>query len=156
MSLEKAKKYLIKQGLEDRILTFDISSATVKEAAIAIGCEEDEIAKSLSFLIEEKPILIIVSGSSKIDNSKYKQEFHTKAKMIPFDQVEEKIGHAAGGVCPFGIKEGIEVFLDESLKAHKIVYPACGNARSAVRLSLKELEKTSNYKKWVDVCKEKE
>lgn len=153
MSLEKAKEYLVKHNLEDRIMEFNTSSATVAEAAIAIGCEEDEIAKSLSFLIEDKPILIIVSGCSKIDNSKYKQEFHTKAKMIPYNQVEEFIGHAAGGVCPFGINNDIEVYLDESLKSHKIIYPACGNAKSAVKLFLEELEQTSNYKKWIDVSK---
>ena len=120
MSLEKAKKHLIKYKLEDRIMEFNTSSATVKEAAIAIGCEEDEIAKTLSFLIGDKPILIVVSGNSKIDNSKYKQEFHTKAKMIPYDQVEELIGHAAGGVCPFGINKDIEVYVDESLKSQKL------------------------------------
>ncbi|MBR3210481.1 MAG: YbaK/EbsC family protein [Bacilli bacterium] len=156
MSFTKAKNDLKKKGLEDRILTFNVSSATVKDAAIAIGCEEDEIAKSLSFLIEDKPILIIVSGSSKIDNSKYKQEFHTKAKMIPFEQVEVLIGHAAGGVCPFGINEGIDVYMDESLKNHKIIYPACGDAKSAVKLSLGELEQASHPLKWVDVCKRPE
>ena len=153
MSLEKAKEYLKKYGLEDKIMEFPVSSATVEEAAKAINCKEEEIVKTLSFIVDDKPILIAVAGDTKIDNSKYKAEFHTKAKMIPFDIVEKLIGHAVGGVCPFGVNENVDVYLDDSLKRFKIVYPACGSSNSAVKLTLDELEKTSNFKKWIDVCK---
>ena len=153
MSFIKAKEYLKKFNLEDRIMEFDVSSATVREAANALGCSEGEIAKTLSFLVGTKPILIVVSGDSKIDNSKYKKEFSTKAKMIPFDDVESLIGHSVGGVCPFGINENVEVYLDESLKQYEIIYPACGSSNSAVKLTVNDLETASNYKKWVDVCK---
>lgn len=153
MSLLKAKEYLQKHGLENRIMEFDVSSATVSEAARVINCKEEEIAKTLSFIVDDKPILIVVAGDCKIDNSKFKAEFQTKAKMIPFDNVEELIGHAVGGVCPFGINENVDVYLDNSLKRFKIVYPACGSSNSAVKLTLDELKKISNYKKWVDVCK---
>ncbi len=153
MSLEKAKKHLQKYGLENKIMEFPVSSATVEEAAKAIHCKEEEIAKTLSFLVNDKPILIVVAGDSKIDNSKYKSEFHTKAKMIPFDQVEELTGHKVGGVCPFGANEDVAIYLDESLKRFEVIYPACGSSNSAVKLSLEELEKASNYKKWIDVCK---
>lgn len=153
MSFVKAKKYLQQYGLEDRIMEFDVSSATVEEAANAINCKKEEIVKTLSFIVGDKPILIAVAGDSKIDNSKFKVEFKTKAKMIPFDNVEELIGHAVGGVCPFGINKNVEVYLDNSLKRFKIVYPACGSSNSAVKLTLDELEKTSNYQKWIDVCK---
>ncbi len=154
MSLEIAKNYLKKYHLEGRIMEFTTSSATVQQAAIALNCTEGEIAKTLSFLVEEKPILIVVSGDAKIDNSKYKAEFHKKAKMIPFDQVEGFIGHKVGGVCPFGIKDNVDVYLDESLKKYETIYPACGSSNSAVKLSIPELEQASNYKKWIDVCKE--
>lgn len=153
MALEKAKKHLENYQLADRVMIFDVSSATVKAAAKAVGCEEAKIAKTLSFLVGDNPILIVTAGDVKIDNKKYKTEFHAKAKMIPFDSVEETIGHAAGGVCPFGIKEGVTVFLDESLKRFEIVYPACGTGNSAVKLTIEELEKASNYEKWIDVCK---
>ena len=153
MSLLKAKEHLQKYGLENRIMEFDVSSATVSEAARVINCKEEEIAKTLSFIVDDKPILIVVAGDCKIDNSKFKAEFQTKAKMIPFDNVEELIGHAVGGVCPFGINENVDVYLDNSLKRFKIVYPACGSPNSAVKLTLDELKKISNYKKWVDVCK---
>ena len=153
MSLLSAKDYLRKFNLEDKIMEFNVSSATVDEAAKAINCKKEEIAKTLSFLVDNKPILIVVAGDSKIDNSKFKSEFKTKAKMIPFDDVEKLIGHAVGGVCPFGINKDVNVYLDISLKRLSIIYPACGSSNSAVKLSLRELEITSNYKKWVDVCK---
>ena len=153
MSLINAKEYLEKYGLENRIMEFDVSSATVKEAAKAINCKEGEIVKTLSFIVNDMPILIAVAGDSKIDNSKFKSEFKTKAKMIPFDNVEELIGHGVGGVCPFGINENIEIYLDNSLKRFSIVYPACGSSNSAVKLTLDELEKASNCNKWIDVCK---
>ena len=153
MSLEKVKKYLERYNLEDRIMEFTESSATVKEAAKAIGCKESEIAKTLSFLIEDKPILIVVAGDCKIDNGKYKQEFGKKAKMIPYEEVEKLIGHNVGGVCPFGINENVTVYLDNSLKKFDTIYPACGESNTAIKLTIEELEKTSNYKKWIDVCK---
>lgn len=156
MSFINAKEYLKKYKLEDRIKEFSVSSATVALAAEAIKCTEDEIAKSLSFLLADEPILVIVSGASKIDNKKYKEEFKCKAKMIPAEDVEKLIGHGVGGVCPFGIKDNVKVYLDVSLKKHQIVYPACGSSNSAVKLKINELEKVSNYLKWVDVCKPNE
>lgn len=154
MALDRAKEYLKKYKLDNRIMLFDVSSATVREAAIALGCEEQNIAKTLSFLIGEDPILIVVAGDAKIDNSKYKKEFGLKAKMIPGDRVEELIGHAVGGVCPFGVNDNVKIYLDESLKRFDIVYPAAGTGNSAVKLKLEELESIVNYEKWVDVCKE--
>lgn len=156
MAIEQVRKYLKKYNLDDKIMEFSISSATVREASIALGCMEEEIAKTLGFLVQDKVILIVTAGNQKIDNAKYKQEFHTKAKMIPFSDVETLVGHAVGGVCPFGINEGIDVYLDVSLKNYQYVYPACGSSNSAIKLSLDELEKTSNYLKWVDVCKKME
>jgi len=153
MSLVKTREYLEKFGLENRIMEFSVSSATVEEAAKAINCKEGEIAKTLSFIVDNKPILIVVAGDSKIDNSKYKAEFSTKAKMIPYENVEELIGHVVGGVCPFGVKDGVTIYLDNSLKRFEILYPACGSTNSAIKLTVDELEKISNYKKWVDVCK---
>lgn len=153
MSIERAKEYLKQYNLSDRVMEFSVSSATVKDAAVAVGCAEGEIAKSLTFLIDDSPIMILAEGTAKIDNAKYKNEFHTKAKMIPFEDVERLIGHAAGGVCPFGINDGVKVYLDTSLKKYDIVYPAAGNDKSAVRLTIDELEKTSKFVKWVDVCK---
>jgi prolyl-tRNA editing enzyme YbaK/EbsC (Cys-tRNA(Pro) deacylase) len=153
MAFDKAKAHLKTFGLDDKVMEFEVSSATVKEAAIAANCAEAEIAKTLSFLVNEKPILIVVAGDQKIDNARYKAEFHTKAKMIPFEEVEPLIGHAVGGVCPFGIMDGVEVFLDESLKRFEVVYPASGSSNSAVKLTIDELEQASAYSKWIDVCK---
>lgn len=153
MSYERAKAHLDKYGFSDRIKEFDVSSATVHLAAEAIGCEEARIAKSLAFRLAEGAILIIAAGDAKIDNAKYKTEFGIKAKMLSFDEVEPEIGHKVGGVCPFGINDGVRVFLDESLHRFDIVYPACGSANSAVKLTIDELEKCSGYEKWVDVCK---
>lgn len=153
MFIEKAKSYLKQFGLDGNIMEFNVSSATVKDAAVAVGCTEGEIAKSLTFLVDGNPIMIVVAGDAKIDNSKYKAEFHTKATMIPFDDVERLVGYAVGGVCPFGINEDVKVYLDISLKKYDIVYPAAGNDKSAVKLRLEELEKTSKFLKWVDVCK---
>ena len=156
MSLERARDYLKKYNLENEIMEFDVSSATVAEAAQAINCKEQEIAKTLSFIVEDKPIVIVVAGDSKVDNSKYKAEFHTKARMINFDDVEPLIGHAVGGVCPFGVKEGVDIYLDNSLKKLNTVYPACGTSNSAIKLTPQKLEEITDYKKWVDVCKEEE
>ena len=153
MSLSRAKEHLRKYGLGGKVMEFEVSSATVREAAVAVGCKEEEIAKTLSFLIDESPILIVVAGDCKIDNGKYKAEFSTKAKMIPFEDVEKLIGHAVGGVCPFGINEGVIVYLDSSLKRFEYVYPACGSSNSAIKLSIDQLEQTSGYTKWIEVCK---
>ena len=153
MAFEKAKNHLKKYKLDKKIKEFNESSATVSDAAKAIGCEEREICKTLSFLVKEEPILILVAGDSKIDNRKYKDCFNVRAKMIPFDEVEKYIGHAPGGVCPFGINDGVRVYLDVSLKQMEIVYPACGSSNSAVKVTIEELEKASNYLEWVDVCK---
>ena len=153
MSFIKAKEHLKKFNLENKIIEFPVSSATVKKAAEALGCEEARIAKSLGFIVNERVVLVIAAGDQKIDNAKYKKEFGVKAKMIPLEDVESKIGHEVGGVCPFGINENVEVYLDISLKAYDIMYPACGSHNSAVRLTIDELEKTSRYLKWVDVCK---
>lgn len=153
MSIEKVREYLKKFGLDNKIIEFDVSSATVKEAAIALNCKEQEIAKTLSFIVNDRPVLIVTAGDSKVDNSKFKTKFNVKAKMIPFDDVERLVGYAVGGVCPFGVKEDVDVFLDESLKRFDTVYPACGSSNSAIKLSIEELEEASNYKEWIDVCK---
>ncbi len=153
MSFIKAKEHLKKYNLEKNILEFTESSATVKEAAQALHCEEKEIAKTLGFLVNNEPILIVTAGDQKIDNQKYKEIFKEKAKMIPFDEVENTTGHEVGGVCPFGIKENIKVYLDDSLKRFKTVYPACGSHNSAVKLTIEELMKASCFLEWIDVCK---
>ena len=154
MSLLKVKEYLKKYNSEERIMEFPVTSATVKDAALALKCNEEEIVKTLSFMVDDKPILIVVAGDCKIDNTKYKTEFHKKAKMIPFSDVENLIGHSVGGVCPFGIREGVTVYLDDSLKRFDTIYPACGSSNSAVKLTIEELEKVSNYEKWIDICKQ--
>ena len=154
MSLEKAKADLDKKGFLDHVIELADSTATVAEAAEALGVEPGMIAKTMSFLQGDAPVLILTEGTAKIDNHKYKETFHVKAKMIPFDEVEEYIGHAPGGVCPFGIKDGIKVYLDESLKCFEMVYPAAGNDHSAVRLTIAELEDVAGACGWIDVCKE--
>ena len=153
MSLEKAKAYLESKGFADRIIIPDHSSATVAEAAEALGCEPGMIAKTLSFLQGEQPVLILAEGMARIDNKKYKERFGCKAKMIPGDQVEALIGHDVGGVCPFGVNEGVSVYLDESLRQHDTVYPAAGTDHSAVKLTIDELMQACDYLEWVDVCK---
>ncbi len=153
MAIEKIRAYFKRYNMEDKILEFDVSSATVELAAEAIGCEPERIGKTLSFMVDDKAILIVVAGDTKIDNPKYKAQFSTKAKMLKSDEVIELIGHAVGGVCPFGINDGVQVYLDESLKRFKTVYPACGSSNSAIELTIEELEKYSNYSSWVDVCK---
>ncbi len=154
MSFDKVKQFFESQNAGDKVLWLEQSSATVELAAAAVGCEPAHIAKTLSFLVGEQPILILTAGDVKVDNKKYREYFHAKAKMIPGDLVEELIGHAPGGVCPFCIKDGIEVYLDESLKRFEIVYPAAGSGNSAVRLTIPELEHFSGFKTWIDVCKE--
>jgi prolyl-tRNA editing enzyme YbaK/EbsC (Cys-tRNA(Pro) deacylase) len=153
MSLIKVKEYLRKYNMAERIIELNESSATVEMAANALGCEPKEIAKTLGFITDEDVILIVAAGDARIDNQKFKECFNTKANMIPFEKVEELVGHEVGGVCPFGINENVKVYLDISLKRFNYVYPACGSTNSAIKLSLEELEECSNYLKWVDVCK---
>lgn len=153
MSIVKVKEYFKQYGMEDRILEFEESSATVELAAMAVGCEPARIAKSLSFMVNEKPVLIVAAGDAKIDNSKYKGVFKTKAKMLSRDEVKTLIGHEVGGVCPFGIKDGVNVYLDVSLKRFETVFPAAGSGNSAIELTIPELEKYSDSIGWVDVCK---
>lgn len=153
MSLDKVKKYFKDYNIESRIIELEESSATVFLAAKALKTEETRIAKTLSFIVNDKPILIVISGDMKIDNTKYKSCFNTKAHMISIDDVENLIGHNIGGVCPFAINDGVDVYLDESLKRFETVFPACGSSNSAIELSIDELERYSNYKKWIDVCK---
>lgn len=153
MSIEKCKEYFKQFGIEKKILEFSVSSATVELAAQALGVEGARIAKTLSFMVGEQPILILMAGDVKADNSKYKAQFHTKSKMMSPEQLEEYVGHQIGGVCPFGIKDGVEVYLDISLKRFESVFPACGSSNSAIELTIPELEKYSNYKEWVEVSK---
>lgn len=153
MSIEKVRTYFARYGMEGRILEFPVSSATVELAAEALHCEPCRIAKTLSFLVGEEPILIVAAGDTKIDNPKYKGQFGTKAKMLTPEQAETRIGHAVGGVCPFGIEPGVKVYLDVSLKRFQTVFPACGSSNSAIELTIPELEQYSGYTAWVDVCK---
>lgn len=153
MSVDKVKKYFAGYGMESRVLEFDVSSATVELAAAALNCEPGRIAKTLSFLVGDQPILIVSAGDVKIDNAKYKATFGKKAKMLTQEQVTDLIGHAVGGVCPFAINSGVDVYLDASLKKYETVFPACGSSNSAIELTIPEMEKYSGYKEWVDVCK---
>ncbi|MDE6883319.1 MAG: YbaK/EbsC family protein [Lachnospiraceae bacterium] len=153
MSIERVKAFFKQFGMEERVLEFEVSSATVELAAAALGCEPQRIAKTLSFMQGEGAVLICAAGDAKVDNHKYKERFGTKAKMLSFEEVEQMTGHAVGGVCPFVVKEGVPVYLDVSLKRFETVYPACGSANSAIELSIPELEKYSGYEAWVDVCK---
>lgn len=153
MSIEKVRAYFEPLGMSERILEFDVSSATVDLAAQALGVEGCRIAKTLSFLVDDACILIVAAGDAKVDNRKYKDRFGTKAKMLPHDAVPEYIGHAVGGVCPFAVKEGVKVYLDESLRRFETVFPACGSSNSAIELTIPELEKYSGFCEWVDVCK---
>lgn len=154
MSVEKVRKYLKPYGVDDRILEPEASSATVEEAAMAVGCEPARIAKTMSFMTSDGPILIVLAGDARTDNKKYKEEFHEKAKMIRPEEVEALIGHAPGGVCPFAVNEGVTVYLDESLKRFVTVYPAAGSGNSAIELSLEELERCSRAVKWINVGKD--
>ena len=156
MSVEKVREYLKQFGVADKIEEFDTSSATVELAAKALGCEPERIAKSIACEKENESVLIVTAGDTKLDNAKYKAQFSTKAKMIPPQEVEEKVGHAVGGVCPFAINKSVMVYLDISLKRFNKVYPACGSSNSAIGLSIDELVQCSNSIGWVDVCKIKE
>ena len=154
VSIEKVRAYFKPLGIEERIREFDVSSATVELAAVAVGVEGARIAKSLSFKVEDKPIIIVVAGDAKVDNSRYKAQFHTKAKMLTHEEAHELIGHDVGGVCPFALPEDVKVYLDVSMKRFETVFPAAGSSNSAVEMTCDELERyASNFAAWVDVCK---
>ena len=153
MSIEKVKAYFAQAGLADRVLEFDVSSATVELAARAVGCEPCRIAKTLSFLVEGRAVLVVAAGDAKIDNPKYKAQFGVKAKMLSPEEAERMVGHAVGGVCPFAVNEGVSVYLDASLKRFQTVFPACGSGNSAIELTIPELERYSSFVSWIDVCK---
>ena len=154
MSIEKVRSYFAAFGMENRILEFPVSSATVELAAQALNCEPCRIAKTLSFAVQDRTVLVVTAGDAKVNNGKFKSHFGVKAKMLSREEAEEKIGHAVGGVCPFAVNEGVEVFLDESLKRFQTVFPACGSSNSAIELTIPELETYSRFESWVDVCKE--
>ena len=154
MSQKRAENYLEQKGFLDHVIRLEASTATVAEAADALGVEPGMIAKTMSFLLDDQPILILTEGTARVENRKYKNTFHIKAKMIPFEEVEQWIGHAPGGVCPFGINDGVKVYLDESLRRFETVYPAAGDDHSAVKLTIPELEEVAGAVGWVDVCKE--
>lgn len=153
MSIERVRHYLAKWGVEDRIQEFSVSSATVELAALAVGVEPARIAKSLSFKLDERTIIVVAAGDAKVDNGKYKAAFGGKAKMLTADEVVERIGHAVGGVCPFAVNDGVEVYLDSSMRRFETVYPAAGSSNSAIELNCDELERFSGAAGWVDVCK---
>jgi prolyl-tRNA editing enzyme YbaK/EbsC (Cys-tRNA(Pro) deacylase) len=154
LSIEKAREHLKKWNLDHRIMEFDVSCATVELAAQAVNCEPERIAKSMAFIAGDRCIIIVTAGDARVDNKKYKKKFNCKAKMVPPEELPKLVGHEMGGVCPFGLNEGVEVYLDISLKRFKTVFPACGSGNSAVELSIEELEKCSGYIEWVDVCKD--
>ncbi len=156
MSIEAVREYFRKFNMEDRIIELAESSATVELAAAALGCEPERIAKTLSFHMNDGVVLIVAAGDVRVDNKKFKEKFHTKAKMLSFEEAEDLIGHTVGGICPFGVKEGVKIYLDNSLKRFKTVYPAAGSSNSAIELTLDELYIYSNCIEWIDVAKEKE
>ena len=153
MSIERVRAFFKTYDMDGRILEFPVSSATVELAAQAVGCQPCRIAKTLSFKVGDRTVLIAAAGDAKVDNRKYKDFFGTKAKMLTAEEAETLIGHAVGGVCPFAVNEGVEVYLDESLKRFETVFPACGSSNSAIELSMEEMEKNSCAKAWIDVCK---
>lgn len=155
MSIEKVRAYFSELGIADKIQEFPVSSATVELAAQALNCDPCRIAKTLSFHLGDRVILIVAAGDVKIDNAKYKAQFGGKAKMLSHEEAGLLVGHAVGGVCPFAVNEGVEVYLDESLKRFTTVFPACGSSNSAIELTIPELEQYSKYTSWVDVCKER-
>lgn len=154
MAIEKVKAYFESRGMEDRVLEFPVSSATVELAAQAVGCEPARIAKTLSFMVDGDPILVVAAGDARIDNPKFKAQFHSKAKMLSADDAEALIGHAVGGVCPFAVNDGVRVYLDESLRRFDTVFPAAGSSNSAIELNMQELEEHSGSEAWVNVCKD--
>ena len=153
MSIERVREYFQRCGMAERVLEFPVSSATVELAAAALGCEGCRIAKTLSFLVDGAPVLVVTAGDARVDNGKFKALFHTKAKMLSPEEASTLVGHAVGGVCPFAVNEGVSTYLDVSLKRFDTVFPACGSSNSAIELTLLELEKHSGSKAWIDVCK---
>ena len=153
MAIEKVRAYFREPGMEERIREFDTSSATVDLAAAALGCEPQRIAKSLAFMADGHALLVVTAGDAKIDNSKYKAQFRTKARMLSPQEAETLTGHAVGGVCPFAVPKDVDIYLDVSLKRFETVFPACGSSSSAIELTIAELERHSGYIEWVDVCK---
>ncbi len=154
--ISKVKEFFRERGLEDKVMEFEVSSATVALAAQALNTQEERIAKTLSFDVNGRTVLIVCAGDTKIDNAKFKAFFATKAKMLAFEEAESRVGHAVGGVCPFAVNEGVETYLDESLKRFPTVFPACGSSNSAIELTPEELFPLSSAKAWIDVCKLKE
>lgn len=153
MAIEKVKAFFRQHGMEDKVLEFETSSATVELAAQALHCEPCRIAKTLSFMGKEGPLLVVAAGDAKIDNPKFKAQFGTKPKMLTPEENVELIGHVVGGVCPFAVNDGVKIYLDESLKRFETVFPACGSANSAIELTMEELETYSSFAAWIDVCK---
>ncbi len=154
MAIDRVRAYFAEKGIAEKIQEFEVSSATVALAAEALQCEPCRIAKTLSFHVEEKVVLVVAAGDVKVDNKKYKAQFGTKTKMLAFEEAEPLIGHAVGGVCPFAVNDGVEVYLDVSLQRFETVFPACGSSNSAIELTPAELESVaSNFVSWVDVCK---
>ena len=153
MSIERVKEYFDAYGMTGRIREFPVSSATVELAAAALGCEGRRIAKTLSFLVDGSPVLVVAAGDARVDNGKFKAFFHTKAKMLSPEEASSLVGHAVGGVCPFAVNEGVRTYLDISLRRFETVFPACGSSNSAIELTLPELERFSNAEAWIDVCK---
>ena len=153
MSIDKVSAFFKQYGMEERIWEFEVSSATVELAAEVLHCEPCRIAKTLSFMVNENPILIVAAGDARIDNHKYKEQFGTKAKMLTPEETVSLIGHAVGGVCPFAVNKDVSVYLDISLKRFDTVFPACGSSNSAIELTIDELERYSAFLQWIDVCK---
>ncbi len=153
MAIETVRAYFKKYGIDNKIRELELSSATVELAAKALGCDPERIAKTLSFSVNGEPILIVTAGDAKVDNHKFKEQFGVKAKMLTPEEAETLVGHAVGGVCPFGVNDGVKVYLDESLKRFDTVFPACGSSNSAIELTISELEKYSGYIQWVNLCK---
>ena len=154
MSIDKARAYLAQWGMDGRVIEFETSSATVELAAQAAGTEPARIAKTLSFVIDGVPSLVVCAGDTRIDNRRFKDTFHTKPRMISRDQVEELVGHGVGGVCPFGVNEEVRVYLDESLRRFETVFPAAGSSNSAIELTCEELERVARPVAWIDICKD--
>ena len=152
MSIERVRAFMREHGMEHRILEFDVSSATVELAAVAVGCEPARIAKTLSFMVDGGPVLVVAAGDAKVDNRRFKEQFHTKARMLTPDEAVTLVGHAVGGVCTFAVNDGVRVYLDKSLRRFRTVYPACGSSSSAIELTLDELQQLSGGE-WADVCK---
>lgn len=154
MSFDRVQAYFEELGMADRVMEFETSSATVELAAQTVGCEPGRIAKTLSFMLEGAPILVVAAGDARVDNKKYKARFGAKAKMLTAEEAVTLVGHAVGGVCPFAVNDGVAVYLDESIKRYETVFPACGSSNSAIELTIAELEKYSCASDWVDVCKD--